>query len=304
MFQANLPSPVNKFDFPNFENSDNLNFFVKRDDLIHSLVSGNKWRKLNFNLRAFRNSGKKGIVTFGGAFSNHLLATAALCNQENVEVIGIVRGEELNENSNATLQKCSELGMKLVFANRTDYKNKLTNKILKINNINFDDFFEIPEGGANLEGVLGCEEIVNEISEKYDYIACACGTATTLAGIISAASKSTKVMGISVLKGKNYHQTLIKEYENLFHLDFSDKDYQILEDYHFGAYGKINQELIDFKKLFETQNLFQLDYVYTAKMFFAIHDLAKKSFFKKNSQILLIHTGGLYGNKFYDSLSF
>src|SRR5690606_700657 len=105
MFQANLPSPVNKFDFPNFENTDNLNFFVKRDDLIHPLVSGNKWRKLNFNLRAFRNSGKKGIVSFGGAFSNHLLATAALCKEENVEVIGIVRGEELNENSNATLQK-------------------------------------------------------------------------------------------------------------------------------------------------------------------------------------------------------
>jgi len=304
MFQTKLPSPIIKFEYPNFQNKDHLRFFVKRDDLIHPLVSGNKWRKLKFNLQKLKASNKKGVITFGGAFSNHLLATASLCKEENIDVIGIVRGEELNKNANPTLQKCSELGMRLLFLNRTLYKEKNIDSLLENNQIEIENYYMIPEGGANFEGILGCKDIVEENLETFDYIACACGTATTLAGIILASPADTKVIGIAVLKGENYHQKLLNDYQNEFDLDFKEKQYQIFDNYHFGAYGKINQELIDFKKAFENQNNFQLDYVYTAKLFYAIEDLAKKSFFKKNSKILLIHTGGLYGNKFYDQHSF
>ena len=294
MFLPKLPSPIQAFHFPDFENKNQLQFFVKRDDLIDDLVSGNKWRKLKFNLKQFHASDKKSIVTFGGAFSNHLLATAAACNLENIDCYGIVRGEELNIKSNSTLSKCDELGMKLIFTTRTLYKEKNTKDILSKANLNFTDFFEIPEGGANRLGAKGCEEIITENENfEYDTVACACGTATTLAGIINAVKPSTKVLGIAVLKGENYHHNLLKTYQKDFNLDFEGKDYQIIDDYHFGAYAKTNNVLMDFKEKFELNNGFQLDNIYTAKLFYGIWDLARRGKFKSKSKILLIHTGGL-----------
>jgi 1-aminocyclopropane-1-carboxylate deaminase len=260
---------------------------VKRDDLIDPFISGNKWRKLKYTLAAVLTSQKKHLVTFGGAYSNHLIATAACAARNNLKATAFVRGEPV---TNEMLGLCRLFGMELIFVDRESYRNKREL---------FAQYFEedeeayfIDEGGASEEAVNGCAEIIDELSITYDYIFCAAGTGTTAAGLLRGLNKAklnTELHVIPVLKNGDFIKEEISTYE---------KDIQKLllhTAYHFGGYAKTTPELISFVKDFTASTGVLIDPVYTAKMFYAIYDLMSKNKLKDDAKILAIHTGGLLG---------
>ena len=263
-----------------------VELYVKRDDLIHPYVSGNKLYKLIYNVEEARKLGHNTILTFGGAWSNHLVATATYCNQNGLRCIGIVRGDELGNNTlNPSLQYCADQGMQLYFVSREEYRNKTNPEFISRLSDLFGAFFLVPEGGANALGVKGAAEILNGIS-GYDNIACACGTGTTLAGLISSAAPNAAYMGFSVLKGEDTLTTEVEKY--VVH----KTAWSIIGDYHFGGYAKTTPELLAFKEQFEKTNQIPLDRVYTAKLFYGLYHLINKGYFAANKKILAIHTGG------------
>ncbi len=275
-----------KIILPEFEDS-GVKVFVKRDDLIHPFISGNKWRKLKYNYQSYLNSGCKGIVTFGGAFSNHIIATAAFCAERQIECVGIIRGEK-PKGINHVLILAQLWGMKLEFISRDSYKNKpLIEKIWKDRS-----YFIIPEGGENEDGVKGCEEIVTELEQQYDHILCASGTGCTFAGIVRGVASQnldTHCHSIPVLKQGEFINEKVLEY-------FSEaKNFTVHTSYHLGGYAKTTPELLMFLKYLATNTGIMTDPVYTAKLFFAVSDLVKKKYFKKDETLLIIHTGGLTG---------
>ncbi|HUH74230.1 MAG TPA: pyridoxal-phosphate dependent enzyme [Chitinophagales bacterium] len=280
-----LPSPLQKVEYSDWNNN-GIEVYFKRDDLIHPSISGNKWRKLYGHLQKYKQGNFCGILTFGGAFSNHIIAVAAACNILNIPCIGIIRGEiDVN---NSALKYASEQNMQLLPLSRSAYRNKDISSLQKTHpELDLDGYMIVPEGGAEVEGLIGCQSIIDEIGIPYDEIVLACGTGTTLAGILKHTSNEIRLTGISVLKGKD---TLTEEIGRITSL--SD-NFQILTDYHCGGYAKINEELLNFAKDFSAQTLIPLDYVYTAKMVFAFDDLLKNNYFKPNSKIILLHTGGL-----------
>ena len=283
-------SLIEKFRFSKSNNKD-LELFVKRDDLIHKYISGNKIRKLNYNIYSFYKNNCKSLVTFGGAFSNHLLATAALCNELSIPCVGIVRGEELNETSNEILKKCSSLGMHLVFVSRTSFfeQKKMTGFVFQDG---IPTWF-VPEGGANLEGIEGCKEIVTENEEIYDYYVVAQGTTTTSIGIALALPASAKIIVVPVLKGFNSKSEMksLLNNEELWNL-IKDKII-VLDDFHFGGYAKSTSKLKDFISEMNKLNEMQIEEVYTGKALFALNDFFEKNIIE-NKKVLFIHTGGLY----------
>ena len=265
---------------------------VLRDDLIHPYMSGNKWRKLKYNILDFNNSGKKVLVTFGGAFSNHLIAVAAASAEFSFESIGIVRGEEVN---NPYLNFVKQKGMKLLFISREDYRNKketaskIFDLLLSKGWIHSkEDVFLLPEGGANLAAVKGSSEIIDDISIAFDWIACACGTGATLAGISQKLSGKQKALGIPVLKANGY---MGKEIEKLGGLK---NKIELNEKYHFGGYAKKNESLDFFCKDFSSTTGIPIEPVYTGKLFYALDDLIKMNYFKKGEKVTAIHTGGVF----------
>jgi 1-aminocyclopropane-1-carboxylate deaminase len=300
-----LPSPLQKLEDGLFEEK-NLKVFVKRDDLIHPEISGNKWRKLKYNLLNMRHLGHKSLLTFGGAFSNHIYATAAAGKYFGVEAIGIIRGDELNENSSETLRFAAKCGMKLHFVSRSDYREmreNIGNKIF-INSLiheraanRFSHALIIPEGGTNEFALGGVGEMVNEISEQLgyapDYIICPVGTGGTIAGIIAESEPNTKVLGVCVLKNGHY---LENEIQHLVKnkLGFSKENFEILWENHHSGYAKKTPQLMNFMKAFEEKYGFQIEPVYSGKMFFAFYQLLETEI-KPNSTVVLIHTGGLQG---------
>ncbi|MFM7021552.1 MAG: 1-aminocyclopropane-1-carboxylate deaminase/D-cysteine desulfhydrase [Flavobacteriales bacterium] len=259
---------------------------VLREDLRHPFVSGNKWWKLKYNLEEAKRLKASCIVTFGGAYSNHLAATAAAGMEHNIKTIGIVRGDKVE---NATLSFCKEQGMELHFVSRDMYRNK------DISGFFFSGAYVIPEGGSNSEGVRGCSEMLDGIGEKYDYVVCACGTGATLSGLILSSLPHQKLIGIPVLKGAEFLKDDISN-----HLSSSgntNKNWELALDYHCGGYGKINNELVTFiRKMHEVYEL-PLDGIYTGKMMMALMDLLDKGFFNKGCKVLAVHTGGLQGNE-------
>jgi 1-aminocyclopropane-1-carboxylate deaminase len=264
-----------------------VNVFVKRDDLIHPIISGNKWRKLKYTLKKAVTQNRTHLVTFGGAYSNHLLATSAAAAQFGLKSTGIVRGEQVE---NDMLFLCRLHGMKLIFADRERYRDKQT--LFNQYFANNQDSFFIEEGAASIEGAKGCSEIIAELPETYDHIFCACGTGTTAAGIINGindANLPTLFNGIPVLKNGAFLRTEIEQYLNTSYL------FKLHTDYHFGGYGKTTPELITFIKQFVADTGILIDPVYTGKMFFAIYDLAAKNYFKPGDNILAIHSGGMWG---------
>lgn len=273
--------------------ADYKNVFIKREDLIHPEISGNKWRKLKYNLLEAERLQKKTLLTFGGAYSNHIYSVAAAGKEYGFKTIGFIRGEAYNP-LNPTLSFAEANGMELRYLNRADYKNRnninFQNDIIK----QFNDAYLIPEGGSNSLAVKGCAEIINDIEIEFDYICCACGTGGTLAGITAGLQNNRKSIGFSILKGggflKEDVKNLIKNYNGK---EFNNWD--IILDYHFGGYAKINYELINFIGDFEKTNKIQLDPVYTGKMFFGIQDLIIKGYFKKHDKIIAVHTGGIQG---------
>ena len=286
-------SRIEKFRF-NKSNNKDLELFVKRDDLIHKYISGNKIRKLNQNIFSFYKNKCKKLVTFGGAFSNHLLATAALCNELSIDCVGIVRGEELNVNSNGILKKCSSLGMQLNFVSRSSFseQKKMSGLLVKDG---IPTWF-VPEGGANLEGIEGCKEIVAENEEIFDYYVVAQGTTTTSIGIALALPPSAKIIVVPVLKGFNSKSEMKSVLNNVDLWNVIKDKIIVLDDFHFGGYAKSTNELREFISEINQLNKMQIEEVYTGKALYALKNYLEKNFVK-NKKVLFIHTGGIFTDK-------
>lgn len=281
MFEK-IYSPVQKIELSPFSN-----LFVKRDDLIDPYISGNKWRKLKYILQKAKQENKSHLVTFGGAYSNHLVATAAAAAKSGLKSTAFVRGETVK---NEMLMLCALFGMELIFTDRESYKDKI--KLFEQNFGSHSDAYFVDEGGASEEAVIGCAEIVDELPEIYDHIFCAAGTGTTAAGLLRGIKQNnlkTRLHVIPVLKGGSFILNEIQKYvphsgELILHTN-----------YHFGGYAKTTPELVDFIKSFTVETGLLSDPVYTAKMFYSIIDLQKQGMIKKEDKILAIHTGGLLG---------
>lgn len=261
-----------------------ISLYVLRLDLTHPQISGNKWFKLKYNLEEARKQNKNTLVTFGGAYSNHIVATAAAGKEFGFKAIGIIRGEELAENDNPVLRFAKECGMELRFVSRKDYRNKSISTTLDVT----DDCYILPEGGTNELAVKGCSEIVSLIDIPFDYISCAVGTGGTIAGIVSSLKENQKAIGFPVLKGGEF---LKDEIERLTPLK-TNLDLQT--EYHFGGYAKKNAELLNFIDNFKSKHNIQLDFVYTGKMMFGVFDLIQKNYFEKGATIVAVHSGGLF----------
>ena len=271
-----------------------VQLFVKREDQIHPEISGNKFRKLKYNLQEAKKQGKLALLTFGGAFSNHILATACVGNLSGFQTIGVIRGEELGDDlpktlaSNATLKKASEYGMQLVFLSRAEYRNKTNAKILESLKSQLGDFYMIPEGGTNELAVKGCEEILTDEDEQFDYICVCVGTGGTISGLIRSAKPHQQILGFPALKGDFLHDEIQKFVPH-------QKNWKLINEYHFGGYAKYQPELLHFINDFRKQTQIPLDAVYTGKMMFGIFDQIQNDRFPKDSKILVVHTGGLQG---------
>lgn len=263
---------------------------IKREDSIHPYISGNKYRKLKYNLQEAKAGNYKTLLTFGGAFSNHI-AAAAYAGQENgFKVIGVIRGHELQQNwtANPTLTLAAEHGMQFYFVDRATYKNKTNPDFITHLKTVFGSFYLVPEGGTNALAIKGCEEILTKKDAAFDVVACSVGTGGTVTGLINTALKHQKVLGFSALKGDFQKEDIRKFARN--------KNWELVTDYHFGGYAKVNKELVVFVNSFKNQTGIPLDCVYTAKMLFGIISMVKQGQFKAGTKILAIHTGGLQGN--------
>lgn len=268
-----------------------ISLFVKREDLTDEHISGNKFFKLKYNLIEAAEKGYKTLLSFGGAYSNHIYALASAGKRFGFDTIGVIRGEE-HLPLNPTLEFAKECGMNFYYLSRTDYRKKYSDEILERLKQNFGEFYLIPEGGSNYLAVKGCEEIPQRFEIKYDYIFCASGTGGTLAGIINGSNDNSKVIGVAVLKNATFLTDDVKK------LTASEKsNWNILLDYHFGGYSKFNRELIEFVKTFTSKFNIPIEPIYTGKMLFAIYDLARKNFFPEGSTIIAYHSGGLQGLK-------
>ena len=259
---------------------------ILREDLRHPFISGNKWWKLKHNIAEAKRWNCEIIVTFGGAYSNHLAATSAAGNEAGIATAGIVRGED--DVHNATLQFCRRQGMQLYFVSREEYRLK------NFKRFNFNNAFVVPEGGSNDLGVKGCAEMGVGLKESYDFVVCACGTGATLSGLIVSARQGQKILGVPVLKGAEFLKNDIQGH--LLSQDCDNTNWDLLCDYHCGGYGKISNELVVFIKMCAEKYKIPLDGIYTGKMAMAAFDLLQKRYFPPHSKVLLVHTGGLQGN--------
>lgn len=281
------------------KNCEPFTFWMKRDDLIDPIVSGNKWRKLKYNLEKAQQQKSRGILTFGGAFSNHLIATAKTCQLNGLKSLGIVRGDELTIESNDTLKMCADFGMELQFVSRSNYKKRNEYDYLNQLRDYFTQFYVVPEGGANYYGAVGCQEIILETSNDFDHIYLAGGTGTTATGILSAVPDQSKIHLVSALKGGFLAEEVLKGLRKLsFNEEESASSYKQLilnTENHFGGYGKVNEELIDFINEFYKQTDIPLDPIYTGKAMFAMIVDFQNGQISNEDKCLFIHTGGLQG---------
>jgi 1-aminocyclopropane-1-carboxylate deaminase len=285
-----IPSPLQEIIYRD------CHVFVKRDDLIHTMISGNKYRKLIGNVSYLEHLEFDKILTFGGAYSNHIYATAAAGALFEFETVGIIRGDELNEFSTPTLQYATKCGMDLEFWPRSKYKLKENVSILAEIKNKYPNHFIIPEGGSNMFSSEGVEEMVDEILEQTfkqpDYICSAVGTGGTVTGILSNKNYSNKTIGFSSIKNP---VELTKSIKRNYLGDDFDAHFIMEDRFHFGGYAKKTKELIDFIDVFEKTYQIPLDEIYVSKMFFGIFRLIEEGFFKPSDVIVAIHTGGLQG---------
>ncbi|GEQ85529.1 1-aminocyclopropane-1-carboxylate deaminase [Patiriisocius marinistellae] len=277
-------------------NSININYLsdtnildIKRDDLLHPHISGNKFRKLKFTILEAKKIEAKTLLTFGGAFSNHIAAVAAAGKIHSFNTIGVIRGEELvsKVNNNPTLSYAKAQGMQLFFVSREQYKDKESPEFINLLHQKFGEFYNIPEGGTNDLAVQGCAGILTPQDLSYDYVCVSVGTGGTIAGIVTSAAPHQHVLGFSALKGTFQKEIISKYSEN--------KNFTLIDDYCFGGYAKIDLKLIRFINEFKENHNISLDPVYTGKLFYGIFDLLKNGYFRENSRILAVHTGGLQG---------
>jgi 1-aminocyclopropane-1-carboxylate deaminase len=282
------PTPVQEIHDPILDKA-GVRLLIKREDLNHPHISGNKWWKLKYNLEEAKNQNKKTLLTFGGAYSNHIFATAAAAHELGFESIGVIRGEETLP-LNHTLSFATSMGMKLQYVSREQYRKKTQSEFIDQLHQQFGDFYLIPEGGTNKLAVKGCQEFAKTLGNDFDYLCCSVGTGGTLAGIINGLPTHKNILGFSSLKGGEFLKEEVSQW-----LEKQSDNWSIISDYHFGGYGKTTSSLEEFKTDFERKNSIPLDHVYTAKMMVGVLDLVKKSFFKTGITILALHTGGLQG---------
>jgi len=271
--------------FPN-----GIELYIKREDLLHSIISGNKLRKLKYNLKQAKQLGYNKLLTFGGAFSNHIVAVSGAGKEFGFETVGVIRGEELIHKiqENPSLAFAQQNGMEFYFMDRISYRDKYDKKIIESLHDLYGDFYLIHEGGTNELAINGCEEILTDEDKSiFNFVCCAIGTGGTISGIINSSNTTQEIIGFSSLKG----DFLINVIRNFV----QKENWNINSEYHFGGYGKVSDELIRFLNTFYQQTNIPLDPIYTGKMMFGILDLIQKDYFPINSKILAIHTGGLQG---------
>lgn len=276
-----------------FPENISVNVFVKRLDLIHQNINGNKWFKLKYNLKYAIENNFDTILTFGGAYSNHIHATSAAGKLFGLNTIGIIRGEE-HLPLNPTLNFAYQNGMKLFYVSRSSYRKKETKEFRDWLIEKFGNVFIVPEGGSNLLAIKGASEIPSLIDIDFDYLVTACGTAGTISGLIVGLENQKKILGIAVLRGADFLNKNVENYTQAF-TNKHFNNWIINHNYHFGGYAKFNRELLVFMKQVEELNNIILEPIYTAKMLFAVFDLSKKNYFKENSNIVCLHTGGIQG---------
>lgn len=295
MFNEN--SPIQQIFHPDLADT-GTELWIKRDDLIHEEVSGNKWRKLKHYVEKAK--GRDGIVTFGGAYSNHIAATAATGRLLGIETIGIIRGDELCPSSNHTLSKANSDGMRLLFVTREEYGFRDQLAYHKQIKQEYGNVVVVPEGGAGYEGIVGATEIIRG-HDDFDVVVVSCGTGTTLTGILISLKSHQHVIGFSALKGGDIKEEVCRMIGEYF-LDKSiEGDYldafSIFDEYHFGGYAKVDSILIDFMRSFYQHTNIKLDPVYTGKMMFGLFDQLKNNNKYSGKKILAVHTGGVQGIK-------
>jgi 1-aminocyclopropane-1-carboxylate deaminase len=272
-----------------YELPNGISLEIKREDLLHPFISGNKFRKLKYNLLQAKAENQETVLTFGGAYSNHIAAVAYAGKEQGFKTIGVIRGEELGNKiaENPTLKFAQECGMQFEFVTREDYRLKTEPDFIANLQQKFSSFYLVPEGGTNEYAIKGCEEILTEEDAAFDFICCAVGTGGTISGIINSTFPHQKVLGFPALKG-DFLKDEIRKFA-------ANKNWELITDYHFGGYGKVTEELIQFINQFYKQTQVPLDPIYTGKMVFGVIDLIQKNYFPNNAKILLIHTGGLQG---------
>lgn len=272
----------------------NIALSLKREDDIDPMISGNKYRKLKYNLLEAKQFGHKTVLTFGGAFSNHILATSKAAKVMGFQSIGVIRGEELGKDiaktmaENATLKTAALNGMTFEFVSREVYRKKEDRNFLQRLTEKYGDFYGIPEGGTNNLAVDGCKEILTENDNSFDYICTSVGTGGTLSGLILSAEAHQKILGFPALKG-DFLEKEVQQYVG------NVGNWSLVKNYHFGGYAKYNDALIRFINTFKQDHEIQLDPIYTGKMLYGIFDMVKNNQFERGAKILAIHTGGLQG---------
>ncbi len=288
MFSSETLTKIQPLDSKKFELG-SYSVSMLREDEIHPFVSGNKFRKLKYNFLEASRLEMSTILTFGGAYSNHIAAVAAAGKQQGFKTIGVIRGEELASQitTNPTLAFAVSCGMKLHFVSRSIYRSKMEASFQKRLKELFGSFYLIPEGGTNQLAVRGCEEMLSVHTASFDYISTCVGTGGTISGIIKASEMHQTVLGFSALKGA-FQISEIEKYT-------PKTNFQLTDAYCFGGYAKIDEDLVRFINEFHARSGIPLDPVYTGKMMFGLFDMMKSKKLKENSRILAIHTGGLQG---------
>ncbi|MDR3272598.1 MAG: pyridoxal-phosphate dependent enzyme [Flavobacteriaceae bacterium] len=287
--------PIQPFRFPDLDGSFHL--FIKREDLVHPIISGNKFWKMKYNLLECKKLNAETLVTFGGAMSNHIVAAAAAGKENNFKTVGIIRGQEIIDKwqDNETLCRASELGMKFRFVPRDEYRLKEKSELIRRILNEIPNHYLVPEGGTNALAVKGAAEILDERTSGFDIITTAMGTGGTLAGLSVGAHSRQRIIGFPSLKNAGFLVNEVLKYSN-------KENFTINLQYHFGGYAKVSEELIDFINDFYRLNDIPLDPVYTGKMMFGLREMLKNGEIGADKKILAVHTGGLQGiremNKF------
>jgi len=284
----NLHPPIQAVDY---FSSNTIAIDLLRLDLVHPIVSGNKWYKLQFYIQAALATKAKSIASFGGPYSNHLVALAFAASQHQLTSIGYVRSNK-GEPITPTLQEAIRYGMEINYLGRSQFQERKSEMLAQQNRIDKDVFY-VDEGGYGILGAQGAATILTDTSLPYDFIICAVGTGTMMAGILNGLSENgPHVIGIPVLKNEGTIEAEIKAL-----LTHPERPFTLLHTFHQGGYAKTIQHQIQFMNSFWEKTGIPLDIVYTGKLLYAVEQLIGQAYFKSNSQILVIHSGGLQGNR-------